>query len=114
MSLTAWLYWFDVIGNLQGLIIIILLGCAAVFVFGLIPLLDDDGSYSTFYFRYLNKAKHLLWLALFLVFLPSKTTLYLMAGAEVFERSDIPPKVQEAVMLKLDDVIKELKEKDKK
>ena len=56
-----------------------------------------------------------LWLFLIVVivsiFVPSKQTMYLMLGANYLQQSNLPIKVSQALELKLDDVIKSLKDK---
>lgn len=58
-----------------------------------------------------------LWIFLLAMFfcitLPSQKTIYLMLGASYMQSSNLPKKVSEALELKLDDVISELKDKKK-
>ena len=48
------------------------------------------------------------------VAIPDKNTMYLMLGTSMLSTSNIPSKVSEAIELKIDSVIKELKSHDPK
>lgn len=49
-----------------------------------------------------------------LIIIPGKQTMYLMLGASALKESNLPHKVSEALELKLDDIIKDLKEEKAK
>lgn len=59
-----------------------------------------------------------IWIALLAGLLslpiPSKNTMYLMLGSSYLQNSALPSKVSQALELKLDDVIDQLKNKEKK
>lgn len=116
MNLSAWLYVVDIISNIgcilstSFIVFILLLIIAAIITLG---FWNDESA------RYGVKKcwkllyKKLLWIVFILVFLliiiPSSKTMYLMLGTSYLSSTNIPKKVQEALELKIDDVIDDLR-----
>lgn len=121
MNLATVLYLVDFIHNLDGIIGIVIL----FYLLALIPLLfmwlavEDDPRDSKFsllqtYKKFiLNKAWVLITAIFLSVVIPTEKTMYLMLGSVYLSKSNLPAKVSQALELKLDDVIKELKKKNK-
>lgn len=111
MSLTVALYLIDVLNSIGVfLTLLTFVYCALIFV-SFLSLINED-SYTIFK----NHFTHLIIIILIFFiscFVPSKQTMYLMAGTSYLNSTNIPEKAQEALSLKLDDVIKKLKEDNK-
>ena len=121
MNLMTWLYLFEVLhnldcvlGNMVGISIIVTILTSCLWL----PMQDTDmvsdsfrDRYNSFYKAWVAKWWVLAIVVIVLVFIPSKQTMYLMAGSKWLSDSTIPVKVSEALNLKLDDVIAELQNK---
>jgi hypothetical protein len=63
----------------------------------------------------INKLYKKLWLFILIlitsIFVPTKQTMYLMMGSSYLSQSNLPTKVSEILNLKLDDVLKTLRDK---
>lgn len=120
MTLTSCLYLVEVISNINDIIGILLLISIVgilvpIIVWGMSFILDEhhlrDSIYKVFKLHY-KKAWILIILIALNVIIPTKKTMYLMLGTNYLSQSGIPTKVSQALELKLDDIIQELKPKE--
>lgn len=119
MSLTAWLYVVDVMSSINCILSFIFVGFIIVGIFGVIATLvnisDEDcwpGIVKAWTFVY-RRLWVLFLYALLMIAIPSSKTMYLMLGTSYLTSTGIPTKVQQALELKLDDVIADLRKSDK-
>lgn len=122
MSLTWILYLSDFIQSIAcitGFIVIIYVICIGIMCIGW--GLTNDRYSADFHaqiekgLKYVSGKWYVLFLSLLInILIPSKTTMYLMMGSSYLSQSNIPLKVSKILELKLDDVLKELQDKDKK
>jgi hypothetical protein len=120
MNLTFWLYIADLIVRTYSIFDFIF-GGFVLFICILILLTTfgtDDKDIQTFTESMWKKIYKKLWLIILFLLLfiaiPSKKTIYLMLGSSYLSSNNLPIKIQQALELKLDDVIKDLKGKNDK
>jgi hypothetical protein len=115
MNLYQALYIVNIIDNIDK-------GIAVLFGIGILVLIVTAFKYFIFRFEDEDVSLELkiikkYWILLLLMVLdapiPSKSTMYMMLGVKYLDQSGIPKKVTEALELKLDEYIEELKD-DKK
>lgn len=117
MTITWMLYLTNVVSNIDNILGLVFV--AYLIIIGFVTFVcsvenewDADKFSPAKLFKWLTGK---LWAVVIGVILlaitPSKQTMYLMLGANYLESSDLPVKVSEALNLKLDDVLKELKDK---
>lgn len=116
MTLSQWLYLVDVLDNIDTLIgLSVFSFLAFLVIFGVVSSVwhdDDDG-----FPEWVRKAWSSIYRKMWVFFvalsvsllIPSQKTMYLMLGSSYLSTTGIPTKVQQALELKLDDVINELK-----
>jgi len=116
MSLVGWLYFVDLFKNVDRLLFLLGFFWALYIIVSLGWTVKGDSyreNVEREKFIY-PKMKKSLWIPISLISIsclfPSTKTMYLMLGASYFQQSNLPSKVSQALELKLDDVIKELKE----
>lgn len=110
MSLAFWLYMVDLCASINAFCISL---CLMYGVALFCTILERYGNDNKEPFDIVIKKWWLaLLVALIAVFAPTKQTMYLMLGSSYLQQSGLPSKVVEALDLKLDDVIKDLR-KDK-
>lgn len=120
MTLSAWLYIVDVLNSINNMaVIFFIVSGVGLFAFGFASTATIYSSEDWIEWRKkVKKYSKLIWIPilslLFFVFLPSEKTMYLMLGSSYLSSTGIPTKVQKALELKLDDVIKDLSKKDEK
>lgn len=111
MTLTSALYLVDIVNNLNEFFcILIFVGICILVCVGIayaIVLTDRDKPDVTA--KILKRYWIVILFMLIEIPIPSKSTMYLMLGSTYLEQSNLPKKVGEALELKLDDYIKELK-----
>ena len=104
MGITEFLYLANLADNIRFLCAGFLI-LATIFVFVAIPICDIENCMP----EYLSFIKKYMWTyliaILLLMFSPSEKTLYLMIGADYFQKSDIPPKIEAALEKKLDEYL---------
>jgi hypothetical protein len=121
MKITLLLYLIEMISHvdiLLGCITIIGVICTALGIF--LWCITNDG-YSKdgheqaerFLKFLLSKAWIFIITLVIQIFIPTKTTMYLMLGTNYLSDSTIPAKVGEILNLKLEDVLKQLKKEKK-
>lgn len=110
MDITLILYCINLLNNFDEFIALVFIIYFMFYVIGLAIYSGSDGE-NTLLIKILNKNA---WIIILLVitscFIPSKETMYLMLGTSYLKDSDLPKKVSQAIELKLDSVIKDLKE----
>lgn len=117
MTLAQVLYLTSVIENLNSIICIFvffyIIGSAILaFVYGVMTVSGDEREGIEKFIKYYYGKLWIFIICLIITILtPSKNTMYLMLGATYLQQSNLPTKVSEVLDLKLDDVIKQLKEK---
>lgn len=116
MSLSLLLYIVDVISNMNcllSLLFFIISGSLLVLLIAFVCSDDDDKEKLITILKYIYKK---IWICIsiviLIIILPSSTTMYLMLGTSYLQSTNIPIKVQQALELKLDDVISELRTKN--
>lgn len=116
MSLSLLLYIVDVISNMNcllSLLFFIISGSLLVLLIAFVCSDDDDKEKLITILKYIYKK---IWICIsiviLIIILPSSKTMYLMLGSSYLQNSNIPLKVQQALELKLDDVISELRTKN--
>jgi uncharacterized membrane protein YraQ (UPF0718 family) len=106
MTLTAALYWVDILDSLNSFISLI----GIVLLGGIILVLVTNDS---IYDDITKKVTKLSLIAAVLfgitVFIPSKNTMYMMLASSYLSTTTIPSKAEEALEVKLDSIIKDLK-----
>lgn len=120
MSITLALYFIEILNNVSCIasiifftslvLFLICIGCESV-------LRNDVPKEEDFELSKLliKKWKLSLFLLVLLMIIPCKSTMYLMLGTNYLDNSELPSKVKEALTLKIDNIISELKDsKDKK
>lgn len=119
MTLAQILYLTEVVSNVGCVIgfIVLIFGISTVilsFIWGLTTSMDgySEDSILTVILKKIFSKSWVIGLCLLVgTAIPSKETMYLMLGATYLQQSNLPTKVSEVLDLKLDDVIKQLKEK---
>ncbi len=118
MTLTSVLYLTDVVSHIDsvfGSFIVVYLLSSGICGFIYIISNATENEPSQMALNILNILYKKFWLFLIIlsitIFVPSKQTMYLMLGANYLQQSGLPTKVSEALELKLDDVIKQLRDK---
>ncbi len=123
MTLPVLLYLADVLNNINSILSVMFIMAGTVFgiiaffwfMTGMSDSFEAERNPATPVMRQLAKKWWLAFiLALILVFTPSQRTIYLMLGAKYLSESNVPAKVAEALELKLDDVLDDLRKKDRK
>jgi len=119
MNITLALYLVDIISNLDCILAIIIICIISVILIFIIIYIMALGSYDNHETDKINKLFQWLgskwWVCLIIISLaiitPSKSTMHLMLGTYYLQSTNLPAKVTEALELKLDDVIADLKGK---
>lgn len=122
MNITFYLYMAEVVENLKGYCTVTIgISVIATLLILFATAVTNDGynedarKANDFLMNLLTKIYSKVWffilICLINIFTPSKHTMYLMAGTYYLQSSTLPTKVSEVLNLKLDDVIKELKDK---
>lgn len=122
MTIATCLYLVEVISNMDCIFsltlfisIIIMLVAAAAWLFTLDSYFDSEHARITTGIKVASRKWWAFALLLLInIAIPSKNTMYLMLGSSYLSTSNLPNKVSQALELKLDDVIDQLKHKDKK
>lgn len=116
MNLTTALYLTNLISNLGFITAALLLaggGTLLIAFIGHIFCLDEyndrNGHGAKFWSAILKKWWIVALTAVVAVSLPSKSTMYMMLGTSYLQESNLPAKVAQALEMKLDDYLKELK-----
>ena len=111
MSITTTLYLADVFNDINNVCgITLLLGSIFFTILFIIRLAEyDDDDILKIIKPVLGKWTLLVWVAIVGCLTPTKNTMYMMMAKSYMKTSSIPPKVAEALELKLDKYISELK-----
>lgn len=113
MNLSTAIYLTELIDNAKGILLVLsfLLGLLMVLTIPLYLCANDNGD--EYIVQICEKVLKKYWLLIVIlgamIPLPSKEAMYLMLGSSYLEQSNIPTKVSQALELKLDDYIKELR-----
>lgn len=118
MQLALFLYLTDFIGNVDRVLSFIMVAYPIILLgFGFAWVLTNDGYIEDAHASVVKTQTqvHKKWWVwglsiLLAVAIPTQRTMYLMLGSIYLSESKIPAKVATALELKLDDIIKELKE----
>lgn len=117
MPIELVLYLIDFFCNLgffcDAVFLIFLLGYVLTCIIYFVNLGDMSDSQAKQCKSIMRKWWILLICALGIITIPNKSTMYLILGANYLSNSTIPAKVNEAISLKLDDVINEFKKEKK-
>ena len=114
MNLSTAIYLTELVDNInKSLTILFALGILAILIS--IPIYlcavdADELEISKITKKILKKYWVLILMLVISAPIPSKNAMYLMLGSSYLEQSNIPTKVSQALELKLDDYIKELRE----
>lgn len=123
MGLAFWLYVIDLLDNMKGTMIFFMILYAFSMIIALIMYFHDDHdehdtmmvSIRKYYKAIFNKFWAFVLMVIIAVFIPDKSTIYMMLGSSYLSQSNLSSKVSQALELKLDDIIKDLKkEKESK
>jgi hypothetical protein len=122
MNLTFALYLTDVLSAIDAIFGFIFVFALITFIGLFIAFIATRGDYrkdeDDLPVIIFKKIYSKLWVVILcfipLVIIPTKTTMYLMLGSSYLSQSNIPNKVSEALNLKLNNIIDDLKKKDKK
>lgn len=111
MNINTALYLADVFDDINGLCVIFLvIGCVALFFLSAIKLVTHESEDVQEALKpFISKWPILVVLAVVGCLTPSKNTMYMMMASSYLESTNLPPKVVEALNLKLDKYIGELK-----
>jgi hypothetical protein len=118
MTLSSVLYLTDVISSIDNVLgtiqfIYMLSIVVCLFIYIMSSFIENEPSEMAK--KILTLLYKKLWLFLIIlsvqVLIPTKQTMYLMLGANYLQQSNLPGKVSEVLELKLDDIIKQLKDK---
>lgn len=113
MNLSTAIYLTEIVDNInKALAMLFISGLLAIVISIPLYLFAEDNNLPTMERITKNILKKYWVLILMLVIsvpIPSKDAMYLMLGSSYLEQSNIPTKVSQALELKLDDYIKELK-----
>ncbi len=110
MKLSLALYLVNLMDNMSiALSLIIFFGCLIILSCFLYEILMDEDCKRQCVSSILKKYWILIFLILINIGIPSNKTMYMMLGTTYLEQSNLPKKVAEALELKLDDYIEELK-----
>lgn len=121
MTLSFLLYLTEIIHNIDCILGIIS-GIAFMTCFGGIFFwcvtndgYHDKGHAQAYKFlMYLLKKSWIFIIVIFMqIFIPTKTTMYMMLGSKYLSDSNIPAQVSEILNIKLNDVLKQLKKENK-
>lgn len=121
MTLSLLLYLTEIIHNIDlvfGVIttLVILSSFAGVFFWcATNDGYHDKGHAQAYQFlMYLLKKSWILIIVIFIqIFIPTKTTMYMMLGSKYLSDSNIPAQVSEILQIKLNDVLKKIKKENK-
>lgn len=119
MTIANLLYLVDLITNINNVCTFIIIVSTIITIVGSFCWIMTNDNYSkdvngqiTIFMKNAYKKCYIPIIATFIfVIVPSQKTMYLMLGASYLQSSNLPKKVSEALEIKLDDVISQLKEK---
>lgn len=118
MSVAIWIYIIEVVNNFNaGLNVIFGFLIATLFIYAIISFFvqgDEDLRESMLKsWVWISKKTYILVIVFcVLCIVPSKTSMYLMLGSAYLKDTNVPAKVYEALNLKLDNVINDMRKRD--